>query len=171
MLYFGHMLETILSCIVILNASSIGLGVGSSTLAIASFLTALKDGTIDESERRMLGVIYVTLRVAMVLILLTTVALAWLRPETFGDNTPFLFILTGVLYLNAVLMTKHWIPSSIGPALQAATWYTLGFVATITMFQLFELTYPNFALLYAADIVFAVLVVKFFLARARAAKK
>lgn len=152
------------------NASAIGLGVGSSTLAIASFLAALKDGTIDESERRMLGVIYVTLRVAMVLILVTTLILAWLRPETFGENIKFLFILVGVLYLNAVLMTKHWIPSSIGPALQAATWYTLGFVASITMFQLFELTYGNFALLYVADVILAILVVKFFLARAKARK-
>jgi hypothetical protein len=149
------MLETILSLSVIVNASVISLGVGSSTLAITSFLTALKDGKIDESERRMLGVIYILLRISMVAILLTTLIITSLRPDIFGSQELFIWILVGVLYVNAFLMTKHWIPMKIGPALQAATWYTLGFVVTIRMFALYDIDVFAFILLYLADITVA----------------
>src|SRR5690606_27543192 len=98
-----------------------------------------KDGKVDESERRMLGVIYILLRISMVAILLTTLIVTTLRPDIFGTQELFIWILVGVLYANAFLMTKHWIPMKIGPALQAATWYTLGFIVTIRMFALYEI--------------------------------
>ncbi len=153
------MLETITSLIIILNASAIGLGVGSSTLAISSFLTALRDGIIDQSERSMLGVIYIVLRVAMILILLTTVIIMWQRPEIFGNQIGFFLTLIAILYINAVCMTKHWIPSKIGPAVQAATWYTMGFLASINMFHLFTITFSNFIILYAIDLLVALFLI------------
>ena len=157
------MLETITSIALILNASAINLGVGSSTLAITSFLVALNDKTIDASERRMLGVIYILLRIAMVMILLTTLFIVWQRPTLFGNLTQFLYILIAILYINAFCMTKHWISMKIGPALQAATWYTLGFIVSIHMFALYIITIPNFIMLYLIDIVIALAVLQYFL--------
>lgn len=162
------MLETITSIALILNASAISLGVGSSTLAITSFLVALSDKQIDASERRMLGVIYILLRIAMIMILLTTLFIVWQRPTLFGNQTQFLYTLIAVLYINAFCMTKHWISMKIGPALQAATWYTLGFIVTIHMFSLYIITINSFIALYLIDIVIAVAVLQYFL---RGAKK
>ena len=162
------MLETITSIALILNASAISLGVGSSTLAITSFLVALNDKKIDASERRMLGVIYILLRIAMIMILLTTLFIVWQRPTLFGNQTPFLFTLIVVLYINAFCMTKHWISMKIGPALQAATWYTLGFIVSIHMFALYIITTNSFIALYLIDMIIALAVLQYFL---RGAKK
>ena len=142
--------------------SSTALGVGSSTLAIAGFLVALKDGQIDESERRMLGVIYYALRVAMGMIALSLLGLGLLYPGAIV-STPMIWLLLAVLLLNSLLMTKHWISFRLGPALQAATWYTLGFVLVIEAFSLVQLTYFNFALLYVADIAILLAIVNLLL--------
>ena len=157
------MLETITSIALILNASAINLGVGSSTLAITSFLVALNDKKIDASERRMLGVIYILLRIAMIMILLTTLFIVWQRPSLFGNQTQFLYTLIAILYINAFCMTKHWISMKIGPALQAATWYTLGFIVSIHMFALYTITISNFIVLYFIDTVIALAVLQYFL--------
>jgi hypothetical protein len=153
------MIDIIFSLAVVFQASAIGLGVGTSTLAITSFLVAIADGTIEPAERRMLGVIYTTLRVAMLSIVATTGVVTFLRPEFFSSTAIYLFLLIFVLFFNAVLMTKHWISSKFGPAIQAATWYTLGFIVTIHMFKLFEVTSSNFWLLYLADLVLAFVIV------------
>ncbi len=153
------MIEWIFSLAVILQASSIGLGVGSSTLAITGFLVAIYDGTIDQSERRMLGVIYWTLRAAMFGIVATTAVITYLDPAFFGTFAVYLWILLAVLVLNAIAMTKHWISSKYGPAIQAGTWYTLGFFATIHMFNLFEVNFLEFLGLYAADVLLAYVIV------------
>lgn len=152
-------MELIFNLAIIFHASAIGLGVGSSTLAITNFLVAIYDGTIDEGERRMMGVTYVMLRVAMVSILLTTSLIYYFDAHFFGEIGVFIWILVAVLYANAILMTKHIMSSKIGPALQAGTWYTLGFIVTIHMFKLFALTNLSFAILYAVDIVTALVIV------------
>jgi hypothetical protein len=157
------MLETITSLVVILSASAISLGVGSSTLAISEFLVAFNDGKIDESERRLLGVIYIILRIAMVAILLTTLFIAWQRPEIFGAQLTSMGILVAALYVNAFAMTKHWVPTKFGPAIQAATWYTLGFLTSIQMFSLFDMSVMNFLVLYAIDIIVAIVLVNAFI--------
>lgn len=159
------MLETIISLVIILYASALALGVGSSTLAATSFLVAISDGNIETSERRILGGIYTTLRIAMVLILATTLCIVWQVPGFFGDQTPFVFTLIVILYANAVSMTKHWTSVRFNPALQAATWYTLGFITTIHMFSLFNISLSDFLTLYAVDVAIGVLVVNFFLNR------
>lgn len=151
-------MESIHGLLIAWLMSSTALGVGSSTLAIASFLTALQDGQIDQGERRMLGVIYASLRVAMVMI---AIALLWLNLGYPGTILGSVFIWTPllILTLNSVLMTMHWISFKIGPALQAATWYTLGFMLTIEAFNLLPLTWTTFSILYAIDIVLAILIV------------
>jgi hypothetical protein len=82
-----------------------------------------------------------------------------------------MWILIGVLYLNAILMTKHIMPSKIGPALQAATWYTLGFIVTIHMFKLVQLDTVTFSLLYAVDIIISLVVVNGYMKYLQSNKK
>jgi hypothetical protein len=157
------MLDIIFSLAVIFQASAIALGVGSSTLVITSFLVAIHDGQIDASERRMLGVIYWLLRASMIWIAVTTAIVMYIHPEFFSDIATYLWVLIAILFLNATAMTKHWISSKIGPALQAATWYTLGFTVTIHMFDLFYFTDDKFVVLYALDIAFALTLVNGFM--------
>ncbi len=152
--------------------SSVAIGVGSSTLAIASFLVALSDGQIDQSERRMMGVIYTSLRVAMVMITLSLFMLGILFPGSIMGST-YLWVLMLALVANSILMTKHWISFKIGPAFQSATWYTLGFMMTIEAFALLPLSWSVFLTLYAADVVVAILLVNalmYYLAHKRTAK-
>lgn len=115
----------------IIGPLAISFGVTCSTLAILSFFVAIHDGTIDQNERSMLGVIYILLRIAMVLILLSGIILG-VRTGFVGNPENIAFwLLIAVLYLNATLMTLHLIPSSVGPALQAASWYTLGSITLL----------------------------------------
>lgn len=156
------MIEFLVPLAIITLISAISLGIGSSSLAIASFLTALADSKIDTSERRMLGVIYIMLRFSMVSILLMTIFLSVFEPE-FMPNPLYQWILVAVLYVNAILMTLHWMPVRFGPAIQAATWYTLGFHFTIDMLGLYEMTTSLFLWLYAIDFITVFIIVNGFL--------
>jgi len=151
-------MEIIYDVLVVWLMSSVALGVGASSLAITSFLTALYDGEVDVSERRMLKVIYWALRWSMVMIAVVLAVLQWWWPNTLIGES-YLWVLIVILYVNAMLMTEHLIPVSLGPALQAATWYTLGFMITIELFNLAPLTLTLFGVLYLADVVFFVVLV------------
>ncbi len=120
----------------VLQSVAISLGVGCSTAAIVSFFVAIKDGTIGEGERRIMGVLYTLLRVAMVLILATTTILAYVSYSVIGDAyltgySSLFWVLIAVLFGNAVLMTKHLMPSSIGPGIQASAWYSMGVLVAL----------------------------------------
>ena len=152
-------MELLFIALVMIHSSAIALGVGSSTLAITGFIVALLDGDFDASERRIMGVIYTSLRVAMGMIFVSSLLIMILQPGFFGWFTVPLWVMTAVLFVNAFLMTKHWIPKSLGPAIQAGTWYTLGFVITAYVFDLFELSMLGFAEFYAVDLIIAILIV------------
>lgn len=158
------MIDIIFNTAVLFLNSSIALGVGTSTLAISSFLVALQDGEIDPSERRMLGVIYCVLRIAMLGIIVMSSAVYMLDPKFLVGLDIYLLIIMTVLVLNAIAMTKHWISGKYGPAIQAGTWYTMGFMATIHMFELFAIDTTTFLLFYAGDVLLAYFIVNGFLA-------
>ncbi len=156
-------MELYVILLVMLQSIGVSLGVGSSTLAICNFFVAIADGKIDEGERRMMGIVYIILRVAMVLILITTGILTSIN---YGAGTfvwtPFfvsIWTLIVVLYANALLMTMHVMPSTIGPALQASTWYTMG--VTMTLFSLGMSNYKllHFYLGYFAAFLLAIAIV------------
>lgn len=157
------MIDIIFNITVVLFMSFVGLGIGSSSLAISSFFVAIHDGGIDQSERRMLGMIYIALRIAMVGILITTVLLELLRSEFFGITVMYLGVLLFMLYGNAIAMTKHWISAKFGPAIQAGTWYTLGFLTTIYAFNLYSVTPLNFVILYGCDVLLFMVIVNGYL--------
>jgi hypothetical protein len=145
----------------IIKALSISLGVGASTVTLTHFFYAIADGTIDETERRMLGVAYVILRVAMVLILLATIVLLAFKFSTGSLVDMSTFELSGlvvisVLYINALLMTARLVPSTIGPALQAGSWYTLGILLTLQTLGLTTFTFLTFFMGYVTWLILAI---------------
>lgn len=153
-----------ITLVAILQSFSISLGVGSSTLAITNFFAAIADGTIDPSERRMMGIVYVVLRIAMVAILLTTILLTSYQFAGGGVLSFSTFAYAQlcallVLFINAMLMTAHLMPSNFGPAIQAGSWYTLGTLAALVPLGLTDFTFLQFFLAYITWIVLAISIV------------
>ena len=154
----------------------ISLGVGSSTLAICNFFAAIADGTIDETERNMMGIVYVVLRVAMAGILLTTILLQ--LPTMIINGLTSLnvimlsqWIILLVLYGNAILMTKHIMPSTFGPGIQAGSWYALGILTALVLQGVTGFTLWQFLLGYLALVVLAVAGVNGMMAHLRQQKQ
>ncbi len=157
-------METIITIATIIQIIAISLGVGSSTLAVINFFTAIRDGTIDSVERRMMGVTYLVLRVAMGLILATTLVIMLFGVQVTGYAyfTPYFIaqgILVAVLFANAALMTARIMPSSIGPVIQAGSWYLLGFGMALHSLGLADFSLPVFLIAYAGELFFAYLVI------------
>ena len=150
----------------VLQTFGLSAGVGSSTIAVTQFFSAIADGKIDESERRIMGVTYKVLRVSMGLILVTTaihgailyyyagMGVAYFNPFTVGT-----WIIITVLFLNALAMTKHWLPSTLGPGIQAGSWYTLGVLFAFVPLGLTSFTFVQFLLAYAGMICLALAII------------
>ncbi len=155
---------TFLGIVSVLQSMSIALGVGCSTLAIINFFAAIADGVIDETERRMMGVVYVVLRVAMVLILVTTIMLAANEYGAKGLENVSVYtvaqvILLIALYTNAMLMSARIMPSTFGPAIQAGSWYALGFLSAIALVGWLGFSLVQFAFAYVTWLILAVAIV------------
>ncbi len=157
-------MDALIIFLTVLQGTAISLGMGGSTFAILNFFAAIADGVISEEERNLMGIVYTVLRIVMVVILITAAALAidgYLTSEK-AYFTPYIlaiWTLIIVLYSNAFLMTKRIMPSTIGPALQASTWYTLGIFGAFYSLRLTDFTYMQFILSYFAFIIFAVALV------------
>lgn len=157
-------MELLISSVSIVQSISISLGVGASTLAILNFLVAMADGNIDRAERRMMQVVYLVLRTAMVMILITTLVLLLAGSQNQGTEIFSTFalaqiILLFILYTNATLMTLHIMPSVFGPAIQASTWYTFGILNALVPLGYINFTLPEFFVGLAAILIFDVSIV------------
>lgn len=155
------LMTTFFIFVTIIQTFAISLGTGASTLAILNFFVAIADGAIDETERRMMGIVYKVLRVAMVAILLSTILIianvyvqtGWVDLPAFYYAQMFILF---ILFVNAMLMTAHLIPSTFGPGIQAGSWYTLGTLAALQITGLTDFTFTTFILGYVAWIVLAI---------------
>lgn len=143
----------------IILSFSISLGVGSSTIAVVNFFAAIGDGTIDPTERRMMGITYIVLRVAMVAIAIALVTqymlgyLGYATPYYASTHAIAMGSVTAVLYLNALAMTYRLMPSTFGPAIQASSWYTLGTLAALLTLGVTSFSITVFALGYVTTFV------------------
>lgn len=142
---------------------AVSLGVGTSTVALTQMLVSLRAGLFgDENVRKLTGTVFIILRVAMVAILITLIgqlAIIYQFTGNFLFISPFflsLYTVVGVLYLNAILMTFHVMPRSIGPAIQAGSWYALGALVAFIPLGLTAFAYLDFALFYAGWLFLAV---------------
>lgn len=153
-----------LAALLVIQSFSISLGVGGSTLAILNFFSAIADGKIDDTERRMMGIVYVVLRLAMILILFSTIALFFVQYQISGPHSFVtlqygqLFALS-ILFINAIMMTAHLIPSTFGPAIQAGNWFTLGFLESIEPLNIAHFTPLQFILAYITWIILSIAIV------------
>lgn len=157
-------MENMLLVASVAQGVAVSLGVGTSTMAIVNFFGAIADGKIDEAERRMMGFTYFVLRVAMIVILLTILASFSAEVMTTGTlalttSTVATIVLVSMLYINAILMTVHIMPSTFGPALQASSWYTLGIMASLSSLGLVTFGILPFLLGYASVFLLAVALV------------
>ncbi len=169
-------MEMFIILLAIIFSFAMSIGVGSSTLAIINFFVAINDGKIDETERKMMGLVYIILRVAMVSIFITLSILTAYNVYHRGEAalSPYLFAqwtILAVLYTNAILMTLRIMPSTVGPALQAGSWYTLGTLAALLPLGLTSFSYGQFLLGYAAFILLAIAIVNGTMAILKAKKK
>ncbi len=149
---------------IILQGTGIALGMGGSTLAISNFFVAIADGTIDPGERKMMGVVYVVLKIALALIFVTTgyLILSALSTVDVASVATYLWaqlLVAFVLLLNSILMTKRIMPSTMGPGIQAGSWYTLGILTTVVGMLDINITMSMFLVWYVTALVVALLVV------------
>jgi hypothetical protein len=63
------------------------------------------------------------------------------------------------LFVNAMLMTAHMMPSNFGPALQAGSWYTLGTLAALVPLGLTGFDIIEFFMGYITWLVLTVSIV------------
>ncbi len=157
-------METLVIGLSVVQVISICLGTGSSTLAVLNFFNAISDGVIDPIERRMMGGTYAVLRTAMHLILISTVVLVIIGYAEKGHDyfTTYVIaqlILIAVLYLNSYLMTKRLISSKFGPAIQAGSWYLLGFGIALLTLNLIDFSLTTFFLAYLSELAFSFVVI------------
>lgn len=153
-------METLIFTAGILLTFGISLGVGSSTLAVLNFFLAIRDGKIEDTERRFMGITYIVLRIAMMIILFSSATLAlFIGQEYFTTYTLAQFLLIGILYLNAILMTLRVMPNTFGPAIQASTWYTLGLLLAFYNQGVTEFSMTTFLLSYLAIFLIAVAII------------
>ena len=154
----------LIGTLAVIQGYATSLGVGASTLAILNFFAAISDGKIDDTERRMMGIVYVVLRVAMAAILLSTLALLHLQFIYAGlDSFTMLqwgqLLALAMLFINAILMTAHKMPTTFGPAIQAGNWYTLGFLTSLKALGIVSFSTSQFFLAYITWLVLAVAIV------------
>lgn len=157
-------MTVLITLVTILQSFAISLGVGSSTLAITNFFVAIADGKIDDTERRMMGVVYIVLRIAMGLILATTIFLVATEYGQFGimgiNNFAYAQLMVlAVIFVNAILMTAHLVPSTIGPGLQAGSWYTLGTLSALALTANTDFSLLQFSLAFITWLVLAISIV------------
>lgn len=165
-------MEVIYILLAFIQSIGVSLGVGASTLAVLNYLVALKDGNIDPSERKLMHTVYTVLRVAMGVILATLFLQGALLASTYGVEyfRPFVifaWIIVIVLYLNAVLMTKHLMPRSIGPSLQASSWYTLAGLYFLSSIGATHFSYTEYFIGYLSVFILALVVINGALAYAK----
>lgn len=169
-------MELFIIFVAIIFSMATSLGVGSSTIAIVNFFAAIADGSIDPNERHMMGYVYIVLRVAMVTLFFTLTLLTAFNTYHLGAGalTPYLaaqWTTLAVLYGNAILMTLRIMPSTVGPALQAGSWYMLGLLMALVPLNLDNFSYIQFVLGYAVVVTLAVSLVNGIMAYQKAKRE
>lgn len=118
-------------------------GVGSSTFALIFFISALKDGVIDDSEKRLMHIVYTVLRIGMGILILTILIKIATAVLPLSQTLMVQAFLMFVIVLNAILMTYKVMSMKFGPIIAGGSWYSLFFVTQLTpagmkMLVLFE---------------------------------
>jgi hypothetical protein len=116
---------------VIVAAHVIGtiLGTGGATVAEFQINHALKDKQVSEDERALMHVNYRMIRVGMVILLISVIAMFWYHLDK-GNQ----FILTSeklwikdlmfaMIFINAIALHKRWVPLWLGASVSFTSWW------------------------------------------------
>jgi len=120
-------LHTIL---IFLHIAGTILGVGGATLAEVFYISAVKDGGVDASEKRLMHANYTMIRVGTLLVALSGFALVlWWY---FIANNPWPLesgkvwvknIILLVIVVNAILLSRRLVPFWLGASLSFTSWW------------------------------------------------
>jgi hypothetical protein len=115
----------------IVTAHVIGtiLGAGGATIAEFQITKALKDGRVSADERALMHANYTMIRVGMVIILVSVIAMFWYHLQ--AGNT---WILTSeklwikevmfvAIFVNAIAIQKRWVPLWLGASISFTSWW------------------------------------------------
>jgi hypothetical protein len=144
-------METLSLVLGLIFSIGLTLGVGASTFALINFIVAIRDGVIDESEKRLMSVVYVVLRIGMALIAVGLVGPLLLYGLDIL-NPVYLIVITllVIVTLNAILMTMRKMPMKYGAVIAGGSWYAMFLV---TELPLYDVSYPVLLMLYAAFVL------------------
>ena len=149
----------VITFLVMIHVAGTILGTGGATLAEVFLLSALKDGKVDPSEKRMMHANYKFLRIGLALTVVSGIALVlwhyfvlendWVLTS---DKVWFKDTLVLIILINAVLIAKRKIPMWLGASISFTSWW----MATILgLWRGVPYSYVELAIGYVA-LVFAV---------------
>lgn len=116
LIVMGHVIGTIL-------------GTGGATLAEVQIDRALRDGRVSDDERALMHANYWMIRVGLAFIIVSALALVWYYLE---DGARWVLtshkiwakeVMTVVIIVNAVLLTKRWVPLWLGASISFTSWW------------------------------------------------
>jgi hypothetical protein len=130
----------------------ISVGVGASLVAIVNYLYASVDGTLNRTERGMMGVTYIILRFITIAFLLSSLCIVLFDTHSIGIGvySPALLAnltLLFVLYINAILISTQFIGIAQALVIQFSTWCTISSVTTLAILEV-PFTVHEFVMLY-----------------------
>ena len=105
------------------------LGTGGATIAEFQITRALKDKKVSDEERALMHVNYTMIRVGIAIMLVSVIAMFWYHLSQGNDFILFseklwikdlMFI---VIIINAVVLTKRWIPLWLGASVSFTSWW------------------------------------------------
>lgn len=126
---------------------SVGLCLGTSTIAMTFYFYVVAQGQTEPAQNRMMHVVYTVLRVGMVFAIVSEVAgfMYYYHIDNFiywTDNPELLMRLTifAIIVLNAYAMQHRRITMWLGPAFAGGSWYAYFF---FSVWIETESTYPT----------------------------
>ncbi|SEQ01491.1 hypothetical protein SAMN03080615_00021 [Amphritea atlantica] len=131
---------------------TVGLCLGTSTIAMTFYFYVVSKGFTLAAENRMMHIVYTVLRIGMVLVVISelTTFIYNYRINNFiywTDNPEFMMRLTifCVIVSNAIAMQNRWITMWLGPVIAGGSWYAYFF---FSVWIETESTYPTLLLGY-----------------------
>lgn len=152
-------MESIALLLFLLQQLGVALGLGSATLALTFSIVGNSDGVFDDSERRFLRIVNLTLFISLFLIIATGIAITAahiLAGDTATVGTPaylFKWGLVSIATLTAITAISSLLPKIVIGIISGTTWYTLFIVHTAALDVGFTTLLGLFILL---GIVFAI---------------
>lgn len=147
---------------------AIAIGAGAVTVAVAQSLAAVEDNKISPDEQRLMMVVLITMRMALLLLFAThaffTAKLYMVFSSDLNYFLPFmnqqsvLWTLIAVLFITFVFIDKAIISRQIGVAAMVPTWYALIFITAWP--ETVSVQVDNFVFAFTIFAVLAVFIIQ-----------